>query len=307
MKTTGFALLVGFAFASAGAHAADGSVYLGAGVLENSRGGQVTFTGALGIERKLAGPWAVDIVYLNEGHLENNHRDGFALLGAYSWTPVQGIVVRLAAGPYYAMNTTTLNGMEINQKTLGGLATLALRSYLGSSPYYLFAQLDRTWMRTFDTNGLLLGFGADLEPRPQTISAPKLDLEVWAGPSKSTIHEGTVAAGLMFDVRKRLGPEASVSTGLLVEGDSRITNRFGVFAMLWADEQLSRRWTISAGVGPYYAHDRITASDRWMGVAGLKASAKLSNEFSASASFIRVISTNQRDTDVFLFGITKAF
>jgi len=111
----------------------------------------------------------------------------------------------------------------------------------------------------------------------------------------------------MFDVKKPLGPESSITGGVLVEGDSRVTNRAGVFGMLWADEQLSRHWVISAGVGPYYAHDRIDHSDRLMGLASFKATAKLSEHWSIGATFIRVISTNQKDTDLFMLGATGAF
>lgn len=52
----------------------------------------------------------IDIVHYNEGHPQNNHRDGFALQGVYRFSPSKSFAMEFALGPYLGFNTTTRFG-----------------------------------------------------------------------------------------------------------------------------------------------------------------------------------------------------
>jgi hypothetical protein len=48
--------------------------------------GESTWTAQTGfIYSPTSTPWGIGFVYTNDGHLENNHRDGFAVQGWYTW------------------------------------------------------------------------------------------------------------------------------------------------------------------------------------------------------------------------------
>ena len=79
-----------------------------------------------------------DFVHYNEGHPDNNHRDGFAL----QWLMVRQLgargAVELGVGPYLSMNTTVIDGRQIDDAHVGVLASLALRLALpGTSGTHL--------------------------------------------------------------------------------------------------------------------------------------------------------------------------
>jgi hypothetical protein len=62
-----------------------------------------------------------DFVYYNEGHPDNNHRDGFAAQLVYSNALHRDVTAEFGAGPYLSMNTTKINGVQINDSNLGAL------------------------------------------------------------------------------------------------------------------------------------------------------------------------------------------
>ncbi|MDB5839282.1 MAG: hypothetical protein JWQ23_1234 [Herminiimonas sp.] len=50
----------------------------------------------------------------NEGHPDNNHRDGFGIQLVYTNAFVNNLAAEFGAGPYLSMNTTEFGGLQLN-------------------------------------------------------------------------------------------------------------------------------------------------------------------------------------------------
>src|ERR1700693_3876400 len=66
------------------------------------------------------------IVYYNEGHHDNNHRDGYAVQMVLRKKIQQVWDMELGVGPYFSMNRPTINGNEFDDERTGVLVSLAL-------------------------------------------------------------------------------------------------------------------------------------------------------------------------------------
>lgn len=68
----------------------------------------------------------VDVLYDNEGHPDNNHRDGFGMQVVLQKPVSPNIKAEVGVGPYVSMNTTVLNGIAYDDTRLGMMVTMAV-------------------------------------------------------------------------------------------------------------------------------------------------------------------------------------
>jgi hypothetical protein len=66
-----------------------------------------------------------DFIHINEGHMNNNHRDGFAIEAVYDLPLTNNLKLEAGIGPYFSMNTTIVDNKESDDKHLGLLTTVA--------------------------------------------------------------------------------------------------------------------------------------------------------------------------------------
>jgi hypothetical protein len=114
----------------------------------------------------------IDFVHYNEGHPDNNHRDGFAL----QWLMVRQLgarsAVELGVGPYLSMNTTVIDGRQVDDANVGALFSLGLRMPLGDLPAgtHLRIGYNHVQMRNVHrSDALMIGIGRQFgraEPDP---------------------------------------------------------------------------------------------------------------------------------------------
>jgi hypothetical protein len=266
------------------------------------------------------GPWRTDFVHYNEGHPENNHRDGFAL----QWTAVRplgaGLTGELGLGPYLSMNTTTVNGRQIDDSNWGALVSLALRLPLGMLPEgsHLRLGLNHAVIPgAHRATAVMLGIGRQFGPaqaRPD--SAPTGPW--WFGGSigrSITNMQGTDSASAgTLEARKYLTGRFdhwALAAKLVWEGDdgSRV-DRDGIAGQVWYVQQVTPRFAMSAGIGPYLArNDRDQEREtRANLLISFQAERALSRATRVFVNFNRVKtfrSTNDRD--LFQAGVLKRF
>jgi hypothetical protein len=258
----------------------------------------------------------IDFVYYNEGHPDNNHRDGFAFQYTYARRFGSALTAELSAGPYTSMNTTTLNGVQIDQARRGILYSAALRYSLDHwvRGAHLRLGYNHVWMRdTFHSDALMLGIGrhfTDVPPFPET------DLfrsRLWLGASYGrsiTSQSNTHGANSAIVEAKQYGGKWAVSFKGILEGDdgSRVDRR-GVAAQFWFVQPLTERWAASAGIGPYIAENR--RDDNRTGTHGLitlQFERNLSERSKAFFAFHRVKSFQEsNDRDLFHLGVLRTF
>jgi hypothetical protein len=295
--------------------ATDGSVYGMGGVGRTSKGESTGKQGgAFGFRQDLTKNTDLDFLYYNEGTPDNNHRDGFATMGWYKKPLTSQLSVQAGAGPYYSMNTTTINGEERNEKKLGALVGLAVLYNIYGTRFYMTSRYTHAAVPgSVDTDTIFVGggyyFQGDKNEVPENWADPEFDINVMGGNSKTTRANTDMARGFQVEVRKLATKNVAYSVSIIHEGDSGVTDRTGVAAQVWyvmptADD----KWTFSVGAGPYIAKDaRNDGKAQLMAATSMEVARKITKTSKISLRFTRAISGNDKDQDMFFVGIQKKF
>jgi hypothetical protein len=280
--------------------------------------GDFTWTASTGfVYRPADSRWGLGFMYSNDGHLPNNHRDGFAAQGWYAQSLGDGLEMQLGAGPYVSMNNTEVNGERLNQFRMGILGSAALKWHVLGNGWYLRSQINTTLMlRSFDTVAVLFGVGYDFPPQGATGTPQRLraDVSVWSGISRTTTvgtqrNAGAfrVEAQYLVEERGQWWEPSAYSVGFLSEGDTFITDRKGIPVQAWWRTP-PERFVFSFGLGPYLAHDsRRDQSFGLLGILSLRAAMDVFDttytRFEIGVMYSRVASFYNKDQDIYLAGI----
>jgi hypothetical protein len=262
----------------------------------------------------------IDFVHYNEGHPDNNHRDGFAVQWLMVGQLGAGSSVELGVGPYLSMNTTVIDGRQIDDANVGALFSLGLRVPLGALPAgtHLRIGYNHVQMRNVHrSDALMIGIGRQFgrsQPDPETDPA---DGQTWFGISAGnsiTNMAGTHGAlAAVLEARRYLGERMehwAVSGKFLFEGDdgARVDRR-GLAAQLFYVQRVTPRFAMSAGLGPYVARNR-RADNATHGnlLITFQAEHALTRHARVFANFNRVKTFRQTDDrDLFQVGFLKDF
>lgn len=258
----------------------------------------------------------IDFVYYNEGHPDNNHRDGFAFQLSYARRFGNGLTAELSAGPYTTMNTTTLGGVQIDQARRGMLYSAALRYELGwwmPGAHLRLGYNHAAPRGAFHSDALTIGIGrhfTDVPPFPETDLARS---KLWLGGSLGrayTSQSGTRNANGGMLEAKQHGGKWALSFSAVFEGDDQTrVDRRGMAAQFWFVQPLTRTWSAQAGLGPYIAENRRDNNHTGThGLISLQFERKLSKRSSVFLAFHRVKSFQEsNDRDLFHLGVLKTF
>ena len=256
----------------------------------------------------------IDFVHYNEGHPDNNHRDGFALqwLAAHrfshAWTG------ELGAGPYLSMNTTAINGRQIDDARLGVLLSAGLRLTVPGPPgTHLRLGYNHVAMRhVHRSDALVLGVGRQFgpaEPAPDVVP----DGHLWIGGTFGTSitnMSGTHGAHAGVIEARRYADRWGIGTKFLFEGDdgARVDRR-GAAAQLWYEQPVTPRFSMSAGLGPYFAANRRDGNRTATNLLiSFQAERALSARTRAIVNFNRIKTFRKtNDRDLFQVGLLRRF
>jgi hypothetical protein len=251
------------------------------------------------------------VAYLNEGHPADNHRDGFAALGAFRLPLSERAVLEFSAGPYFSMNTTHVNNEPLNEKRWGVRASAAMRYYIAQDGLFLKLQYNHVQMiHGFNSDALLVGLGSDFRGNPSPAFSDGLtQVSLWAGTSQTNHPQVPMEKGYMVEVKRPLGNTWAYSASFLYEGNNGVAGRRGGAAQVWYVAPLLGHWTLSAGAGPYVSSDRDAVSDKTRVNALLSAvvSYQFASKWSANLRFNRVATSNDKDQDMFMLGLARNF
>ncbi len=257
-----------------------------------------------------------DFVHYNEGHPDNNHRDGFGIQLVYSHALHHNVTAEFGVGPYLSMNTTEIAGVQVNDSNLGALLSLALRINLDqySQGLHMRIALNHVAMRdVHSSNAILVGLGKYFSEMPAYPAASTHGHPIWIGLAagrSNTNQLGTDStSSFSLEAKQYRGPWAG-SIAAIVEGDdgSRVDRR-GIAAQGWFVQPLTEKWTVSAGVGPYVAqNERGSGNTRVLGLLTLQAERSVFKSMKVFANFSRVKTfAEKNDRDLFRIGLMKQF
>ncbi len=267
--------------------------------------------------------FAASLSWINEGHLEEHKRDGFAAQG---WGRVPLLDNRLSigvgAGIYQYFDTKlSPSGDQVNVHGWAPVYSLAA-TYYTETPWFAQAAVNHIHPEgDFNSNTFLVGVGYRLWKEADFPSVPgKGDR-----PEKTTGYEVMPFLGQV--VVNRPGNDPGIGSGIefrmgidehldwtvtwLNEDVSGTIHRTGLATQIWlVDAFLARRVTLGFGAGLYSFVDREpvpdTGKNERLDIAGMvtvTAGYRFSDPWFTRFNWNRVMSNDNRDTDIFLLGL----
>lgn len=266
---------------------------------------------------------AASFTYGNEGHVPGHHRDHHAVqlwLRASMFSPQ--LTFAAGAGPFHYFDTTVAeDGRSFADAHGGGVIYSVAATWRNqASPWYWQARVDRLQARrNIDTTMLLVGAGYRLDQDGSFASNSSGrswqrdrndELTVFWGQTIVNSFESQNSAAKSVEYRRAFGPVLRGSIAWVNEGDARLIRRDGVVAQAWFEPSFyNDRFTLGLGYGAYYAVDayRPEKQHDLMGILATTVSYNFSPRVLGRVSWHRVISSNDRDSDVILLGMGYRF
>ncbi|MFI5166828.1 MAG: hypothetical protein ACHQQS_09435 [Thermoanaerobaculales bacterium] len=273
----------------------------------------------------LAPSFAWSASYLNEGSPAGHLRDGLAV---QTWGRVNMLGGRLslaaAGGLYRYFDTVRGAGREtFNLHGWAGIYTLSGTYYL---PATAFVKLTASRVNAAggdDANTFTLGVGWRLiEAVEAGLSQERVPVERWrqalarlevtpfAGRSALNTLAAPSSAARGVELRYTVARHLEGTVSWLDEGTDSIARRRGVNGQVWlVDTFLAGRFTCGMGVGAYALRERLTSPpdagdhDELVGLVSLTTAWRIAPPLRARLNWSRVSTHNNRDSDVFVFGL----
>lgn len=303
-------------------------------VLSLSGGGSTaeganTYTWALGYQHPISQRWAASLVWLNEGHIPNHHRDGPALQW-WARMPLRDShwVLEAGVGPYFYFDTATPSGAANYTNDHGiGMVASARATYRISKQWITQMQLNRIQIaRGPDSTAVVFGVGYQLNPvstdaadGPSSTGAAVRDayaeLSVYGGQTIVNSMRSPTAPAAAIDLRVPITRHVSGSVGYLHESVHQQARRDGLTTQLWLTQAFENdRFELGAAAGLYYALDEYEDSTApgpgehtIAALISISAAYRFSNRWVARLTWNRVATHYDRDTDVIMAGIGYRF
>jgi hypothetical protein len=259
----------------------------------------------------------LDIVYYNEGHPDNNHRDGYAVQMVFRKKIQQVWDLELGIGPYFSMNRTTINGNEFDDERTGALISLALIGRLDAYSPGLQWRLgyNHVAMRgTPRSDALIIGIGKEIgEERSSTPGGEVNGHPIWLGAAygfAQTNHSGPgYRPSYSLEAKQYYGQFAISLSGVEEGNDGVRVNRHGIATQAWYVQPFSQNWSISAGAGPYFAKNKLDSGGSAVnGLFSIQIDRHIGKEWKVFTTFARVVTfRSKNDDDLVTFGFMRRF
>jgi hypothetical protein len=309
-------------FVSCLAQAQDASLLAG-GMRVDQDEDDTSFAVALGYTHHINRYLSLSADYLNEGHPKNHHRDG---LGSQVWlhtaVPERGWSFAAGIGPYYYFDTTTGGGSFTdyrNDHGWGQLISVSAKYHLASNAYLETRLAHTHGITSHDSTMLLFGVGYELRNQPREIrlqNAEKGDNTITLLAGRSIVNsfksETATASGLEY--RRTVNPNVEWGLTYMNEGKVDAAERKGVSAQLWLLRPFTERTVLEMGLGAYGMRDQLDRTDaaarrenHVAPIASIGARYRISDTWRAQLTWSRVITSYERDSDVFLLGAGVSF
>ncbi len=264
---------------------------------------------------------ALSLTYLNEGHVQDHRRDGLTpqFWGRY---PLIDRRLSLAAGigPYLYSDTESSSN-DISYSNTHGVGTmLSISATLYTESRFLL-QARGNWIWTpqnANTYVTTLGIGyqfqkASTKEATQTlsdkVSQPRYnEVSLLAGAVILNEYGGSTNSGAgTIEYRRSLGRYFEWSAGWLLEGGP--ISRNGPMTQIWLGRRFfDDRFSLGVGAGPYLGFDTSggdVTKVNWL--VSTSASYLLHDHWAIRATWSRVATDYDRDTDVILSGVSYRF
>ncbi|MRX10696.1 hypothetical protein GJ697_22950 [Pseudoduganella sp. FT25W] len=292
-----------------------------AGALRVNEAHENSFSAGVSYAHPVSEHFGLSLLYLNEGHPIDHHRDGVAGQVWVRTGPNQpGWSFAAGAGQYYYFDTTNLhNGTGAKYTNDHGWApiySVQATYHYQDSRWYNQVQINRISPSGKDaTTSLLLGVGYQfngVKGDKLHLDGPTTDeaitLMAGQGITNSLSSETSVIEALEY--RRAVGRYVDWTVTAINEGNTAQSKRNGVATQLWMIRSLNPKVEIGMGAGPYFnvkVPDGEGQRSHKAGLVSIGARYHLAKRIVAEATWNRVVTDYHRDADLFLIGLGYSF
>ncbi|GGP18507.1 hypothetical protein [Silvimonas iriomotensis] len=319
-----FAVLLAAALSAAAARA--DTLLLDAGFMNSPAQDDHSYAWSLIYNHPFTANWSASFSWINEGHVEDHHRDGHSFQLWYNTDPFWGRV-KLAAGigPYRYFDTTTAstsNNYDDNHGW-GVIYSLAAIYQNPDSNWQYQLRYNHIDARgSIDTNSVTLGLGYELAPDTRSSGANwragngNQEVTAYYGRTILNSFDSETGTAGSLEYRYSLSPWVKLSGAWLLENNNATVRHNGALAEVWLEpEFFNKRFTIGVGGGAYFLLDKkdnvIDGRDadpsRVSGVVTLTSSYRLGQDWRARVAWHRIVTSYSRDSDIILLGAGYQF
>ncbi|MDB5727315.1 MAG: hypothetical protein JWQ00_520 [Noviherbaspirillum sp.] len=292
-------------------------------------GTEATYSWALEYRRAFAERWSGSFTWLNEGHIPDHHRDGHA---AQLWWHANGQQApslrpsfRVGLGPYHYYDTRRASNSRAYADAHGwGLLASAEAIWHINENLFATVRANRVQTRgAGNSTALLAGIGYrfaptsdrkdDGYPGAATASMRRLEVDVLAGKAIVNSFESETDTAAALALRYRATRNVTGSFSYIDEGAGRRGEaRQGVAAQVWLEDDLGKRISVGAGIGPYFLIDRARRADGTLpskvaAVISVTGAYAITDALAARLIWNRVATKDDSDSDVVLVGVGYRF
>jgi hypothetical protein len=284
-------------------------------------GNETSYAWQLDFRHEFIPNFAWSTAWINEGHVAQHHRDGFATQAWANIFSTDQIAAAIGAGGYRYFDTQFLgNGQTLDVHGWTPIYSLSL-TYYAQSPWRFELRANRI----NESNGLastsvLAGAGYlfgkqsrrrdDGGPHPAEHTTGN-ELSFFTGKAivNTAGSEQSTAQGMEF--RHGIAKNFDWTFAWINEGDPKIIRRNGVASQLWVvDEYFGRHLALGLGLGGYFFVDQRGSPDPKNKTLGNVAvlisptfSYRLTENWQTRLTWNRVVSDYNRDADVIMVGL----
>jgi hypothetical protein len=291
------------------------------GHLESDNYGAGTYSWGVEYREPFSSHFSGSFLWLNEGHLPNNHRDGQAVqLWWRSKPEPMGLVFDFGAGPYryYDTHFTDADPGYQDRHGWGGLASASVDWYFQNNWFVFFRTNQVVTQDKKDTTAEDFGFGyrfASLIKSAEEYGADghgaassRWEIDGLLGQRIANTNNSETGLAEALDVRYQLSEHFLASASFITGQDTQLDWRAGVAVELWLEQHLTPRFTVAAGAGAFIVSedDNLTNTQS---PSNLAAMVSVSLGFAITPRWVarcvwhRLGTGDDHDADIWLLGM----
>jgi len=275
---------------------------------------------------------AASLIWLNEGHIVNHHRDGQAL--QFWWRTASegsGLVFEAGLGPYHYYDTTdavdvsTPHGVKLDYEDAHGWGVLASAAVDWYFKHGWFATVRLNDIEaagevrsTALTAGVGYRFGDEAGARVRWSDSwfvappPRSEVDALAGQVILNSFHSEAAVAEALSVRVKISTHIAASVTYTISPDAPLDWHSGAAVQMWAETDLTRAFSIGAGAGAFFTAVRSNTANTSSpsnpeGIVGITLAYRLSSRWVARAIWDRITTRDDNDSDIVLAGFGYQF
>ena len=232
--------------------------------------------------QKINTNYSTSILYINEGHINNNHKDDIGLI-INKDINLNRLDFSLGIGATYCFDTkynTDIHSIE-------SIADLSIRYFINDN-YYTKLTINQT-----KNTSLLVGIGYNFNESSKDIEnkySKNNEISIFKGQSILNKASCPTTSTSSIEYNHNINNHMDFTTSFINENI-----RQGITSQIWVTNTINS-FTFKAGIGPYETSKLNT-------LTSFQIIKKLNKSYSIKALFDRVITDNNKDADIFMLGI----